>query len=64
MTTGINESRTLTKHISCKCDCKFGGRKRISNHNRLFECKKALFGILQHVAAKMENMQEVLLTIQ
>ena len=21
--TGINESKTLTKHISCKCKCKF-----------------------------------------
>ena len=25
--TGINESKTLTKHISCKCKCKFDGRK-------------------------------------
>ena len=24
---GINESRTLTKHISCECKCKFDGRK-------------------------------------
>ena len=24
---GTNESRTLTKHISCKCECKFDGRK-------------------------------------
>ena len=27
MITGINESKTLTKHISCKCNCKFDGRK-------------------------------------
>ena len=27
MITGINESRTLTKHISCECKCKFDGRK-------------------------------------
>ena len=27
MITGINESKTLTKHI-CKCKCKFDGRKR------------------------------------
>ena len=26
MITGINESKTLTKHISCKCKCKFDGR--------------------------------------
>ena len=28
MITGINELKTLTKHISCKCKCKFDGRKR------------------------------------
>ena len=27
MITGINESETLAKHISCKCKCKFDGRK-------------------------------------
>ena len=26
MITAINESKTLTKHISCKCKCKFDGR--------------------------------------
>ena len=25
--TGIHESKTLTKHISCKCKYKFDGRK-------------------------------------
>ena len=25
--TGINESKTLAKHISCECKCKFNGRK-------------------------------------
>ena len=25
MITGINESKTLTKHISCECKCKFDG---------------------------------------
>ena len=24
---GVNESKTLTKHISCECKCKFDGRK-------------------------------------
>ena len=28
---GINESKTLTKHISCECKCKFDGRKRNSD---------------------------------
>ena len=27
MVIGINESKTLTRHISCKCECKFNGRK-------------------------------------
>ena len=27
MITGINESKTLTKHISCQCKCKFDERK-------------------------------------
>ena len=27
MITGINESKILTKLISCKCKCKFDGRK-------------------------------------
>ena len=24
--TGINESKTLTKHLSCECKCKFDGK--------------------------------------
>ena len=31
MITGINESKTLTKHASCKCKCKFDGKKCNSN---------------------------------
>ena len=27
MITGINESKTLTKHLSCECKCKFDGKK-------------------------------------
>ena len=27
MIAGINESKILTKHISCKCKCRFDGRK-------------------------------------
>ena len=27
MITGINEPKTLTKHLSCECKCKFGGTK-------------------------------------
>ena len=45
MTTGINKSKTLTKHISCECKCRFDGRKCNSdqwwnNDKRRCECKK------------------------
>ena len=32
MITRINESNTLTKHMSCECKCKFDGTKCNSNH--------------------------------
>ena len=31
MITGINEWKTLTKHVSCEYKCKFDGRKCYSN---------------------------------
>ena len=31
MITGINESKTLAKHASCKCKCKLDGKKCSSN---------------------------------
>ena len=45
MITGINESKTLTNHISCKCKCKLERTKCNSNqwwHNNKgrCECKK------------------------
>ena len=33
-TTTTNESKTLKKHNSCHCKCKFHGRKCISNQKR------------------------------
>ena len=43
--TGINDSKTLTKHISCKCKCNFDSRKRNldqkwNNKKCRCECKK------------------------
>ena len=43
--TGMNESKTLTKHISCECKCKFHGTKCDpnqwwNNDKCQFECKK------------------------
>ena len=45
MITWINESITLTKYISCKCKCKFDGRKcnsyqKWNNDKCRCECKK------------------------
>ena len=31
MMTGINESKPLTKLVSCRCKCKYDGRKCNSN---------------------------------
>ena len=41
MITGINESKILTKHISCQCKCKFDERKSDSNqtwNNNKYQC--------------------------
>ena len=38
MITGINEPKTLTKHIPCECKCKFEGRK--CNLNQMFNNDK------------------------
>ena len=45
MITGINELKILAKHISCKCKCRFDGRKCNSdqcwnNDKCRCECKK------------------------
>ena len=45
MITGINESKTLTKHIPCECKCNFDGRKcnldQWCNSDKCWcECKK------------------------
>ena len=59
MITGVNESKTFTYQISCKCKCKFDGKKRNSNlwcNNNKCRDYKIIFGILLHVAVKMENI--------
>ena len=45
MITGKNESKVLTKDISCKCKCKFDGKKcnsnqKWNNDKCRCECKK------------------------
>ena len=42
MIAGINESKTLTMHISCECKCTFDGTKCNSNqwrNNEKFQCE-------------------------
>ena len=42
MITGLNESKTLTKHISCECKCKLDEAKCKSNqwwNNNKCRCK-------------------------
>ena len=67
MITWIDESGTLTKHKSYECKCRFDGEKFSSdkcwNKDKCWcECKKhqyvkkIIFGILLHVAVKMENI--------
>ena len=78
MIAKINESTTLTKHISCKWECKFDSKNviRIKGgttisvfviikvQKNIVSATKFTFGILQQLSGKMVNMQEVLLTIQ
>ena len=72
MITGINESKTLTKHASCECKCRFDGRKCNSEINggiminvdvsvkSVMYVEKIMFGIQLHVIVKMENIKQVL----
>ena len=64
---GINESKTLTKHISRKRKCKFDGRNYNSgqwwnNDNvdvsvkNVMYAKKNMLGNLLHIILKMENI--------
>ena len=63
MISGINECKTLTKHISYKCKCRFdgknviriNGRKTINAHvsvKNIIYVKNITFAILIHVAVK------------
>ena len=68
MIKGINEQKTLTKHISYKRKCKFDGRKCNSNQinvdvfvEEVIYVKKITFEILLHVTV---NIQQTLCIIQ
>ena len=64
MITEIDESKTLTKHISCGCKCRFDGKNVIQinggitinvdlNVNNVMYTKKIMFGFLLHVILKI-----------
>ena len=64
MIAEIDESKTLTKHISCGCKCRFDGKNVIQinggiiinvdlNVNNVMYTKKIMFGFLLHVILKI-----------
>ena len=64
--TAINETKALTKHISCECNCKFDGKNVsqikseiainvIMSVKSIIYLKKIKFGILLHGIVKKEN---------
>ena len=62
MITGINESKALTKHISCGCKCRFDGRNCNSdqwwnNDKWWYECIKMYEKdyVSNHVTCNCEN---------
>ena len=67
MIKGINESKTLAKHISRECKCKFDG-KNVSHINsgitivldvsvkKFMYVKRVMFRILLNVIVKMGNI--------
>ena len=76
--TRINESKTLTKHISCKYTCKFDGRNviriksgttinldvSVKTQENFKRDKKLVFRIQVHVLVKMVKTLKILLMIQ
>ena len=59
--------KILAKDMSCKCKCRFDERKCNSDQwwnkdkcwcecKKRHVCEKVIFGILQHVVVKMENI--------
>ena len=75
MIKGINESKTLTKHISGKCKSKLDEKNVIQinggiminadvNVKNVIYLNKIIFGILLHVLVQMEIIWEVLCMIR
>ena len=75
MIPGKNESKILTKDISCKCTCRFDEKNVIQINSgtsinvdvsikNVVYVKKIILGILVHVVVKMENIWQVVWMIQ
>ena len=66
MITRINESKSIRKHMSCKCKCKFDGKNVIEINNGIavnvdmsvkstIFVKNIIFGILLYVVAETKK---------
>ena len=60
MITVVNEPKTLTKHILCKCKCRFNERKCNSdqcwnNDKCRKECRNVMY-VKTYLVVKMENI--------
>ena len=75
MITGINNSKTITKHTSCECNVDLMEKNVIQVNGEItihvdvsvknvMHVKKIIFGILRHAVEKMENFQQVLWMIR
>ena len=70
MIAGINELKTLTQHMSCKCKCRFDGRNLIQINGRItinvdVNVKNVMYvEKCNYVIVKMENIYQVLWMIQ
>ena len=73
--TNKTEAKTMLKHISCDCECKFNSATCFSNqkwNNETCPCeckvivhaRKIIVGILAHVFLKIVSIEKILLMIQ
>ena len=68
MIRSINDSKTLRKHVSYECKCRFYGEKNVIKTyskitinvdvsvKKFMYVKNIIFGILLHVIVKIENI--------
>ena len=56
MITNKNEAKTVTKHISCDCKCKFISTACNSNQEITVSAKKIIVRILANVFLRIANI--------